>query len=107
MCEFMFGQRLSSLRMDKGVSARDMSLSLGQSAGYINALENQKSLPSMQTFYYICDYLNVTPAEFFDTGNKHPQDYREIISALNKLDPETQKAIKTILKKLSRQLPVR
>ena len=29
-----FAQRLVALRQNKGVSARDMSLSLGQSAGY-------------------------------------------------------------------------
>ncbi len=31
-----FARRLSQLRIEKGVSARDMSLSLGQSASYIN-----------------------------------------------------------------------
>ena len=31
-----FARRMSQLRQAKGVSARDMSLSLGQSAGYIN-----------------------------------------------------------------------
>ena len=34
-----FALRLAQLRQAKGVSARDMSLSLGQSAGYINNIE--------------------------------------------------------------------
>lgn len=34
-------------RIQKGVSAREMSLSLGQSTGYINNIENKNSLPSM------------------------------------------------------------
>lgn len=42
-----FAERLSQLRMEKGVSARDMSLSLGQSASYINKIENRRSLPSI------------------------------------------------------------
>ena len=33
----------------------------GQSAGYINALENRNGFPSMQVFFYICEYLGVTP----------------------------------------------
>ena len=45
-----------------------MSLSIGQSAGYINALENRNGFPSMQVFFYICEYLGVTPAEFFEDG---------------------------------------
>lgn len=60
-----FAQRVSQLRQAKGVSARDMSLSLGQSAGYINNIENGVNLPSMSMFFYICDYLGVTPEEFF------------------------------------------
>ena len=48
-----FARRMSQLRQAKGVSARDMSLSLGQSAGYINNIENGVNLPSMSTFFYI------------------------------------------------------
>ncbi|MCR5669239.1 MAG: helix-turn-helix transcriptional regulator, partial [Lachnospiraceae bacterium] len=35
-----FSERLSKLRLQKGISARDMSLSLGQSPSYINNIEN-------------------------------------------------------------------
>ncbi|MBQ2903618.1 MAG: helix-turn-helix transcriptional regulator, partial [Clostridia bacterium] len=61
-----FSKRLVELRMNKGVSARDMSLSIGQSAGYINNIENGVNFPSMTVFFYICEYLGVTPMEFFD-----------------------------------------
>lgn len=36
----VFAKRLAELRLLKGISARDMSLSLGQSANYINAIES-------------------------------------------------------------------
>lgn len=36
MFEDLFYQRLIKLRTEKGVSARDMSLSIGQSPGYID-----------------------------------------------------------------------
>ncbi len=49
-----FSRRLSQLRTGKGVSARDMSLSIGQNAGYINSIEDGKSLPSMTVFISIC-----------------------------------------------------
>ena len=61
-----FYQRISELRTQKGVSARDMSLSLGQSESYINKIENKRTLPSMTGFFYICDYLNITPQEELD-----------------------------------------
>lgn len=63
--EAKFAERLSQLRLLTKVSCREMSLALGQSEGYINKIENGKTLPSMQNFFYICSYLDVTPEEFF------------------------------------------
>ena len=66
----LFAQRLTELRINKGVSARDMSLSIGQSAGYINNIENGVNLPSMTVFFYICEYLGIEPKDFFDTDTQ-------------------------------------
>lgn len=52
MLEQEFSERLTKLRLKKGVSARDMSLTLGQSESYINRIESQKMLPSMSVFFY-------------------------------------------------------
>lgn len=83
-----FTKRLVELRQLKGVSARDMSLSLGQSPGYINNIENGLNYPSMTVFFYICDYLGITPKEFFDTEMQNPTKARELLSAANKLSNE-------------------
>lgn len=79
-------QRLTQLRMQRNVSARDMSLSLGQANNYINSIENRKALPSMQSFFYICEYLGVTPQEFFDEGNACPVRLRELLDEAKRLD---------------------
>lgn len=70
-----FSQRLNELRTQKGVSARDMSLSLGQCESYINKIENQKSLPSMNVFFYICDFLDIHPKDFFDMTLENPTTF--------------------------------
>lgn len=67
-----FSIRLAQLRNIKGVSARDMSLSLGQNPGYINNIESGKSLPSMAAFFYICEFLEISPKEFFDLVSDYP-----------------------------------
>lgn len=59
-------ERIARLITDKNISARDMSLSLGQSESYINNIENKRALPSMQMFLYICEFLEVEPSEFFN-----------------------------------------
>ena len=97
-----FIKRLTELRMNKGVSARDMSLSIGQSAGYINNIENGVNLPSMTVFFYICDYLGIKPKDFFDTENSNPtksEELLEIAKTLNNKQLETLIALTKELQK--------
>ena len=97
-----FADRLAELRIRKGVSARDMSLSLGQSPGYINNIENRKNLPSMTVFFYICDYLNITPQEFFDFESKDPVQRRELEACADKLNDAQREHITAIIKDLAK-----
>lgn len=103
MYEDFVSERLAKLRTQKGVSARDMSLSLGQANNYINNIENKKSLPSMQAFFYICEYLDVTPQEFFDCENDYPAQLSELMQDLKKLDASTLAHIIGIVKKINGQ----
>ncbi len=102
MYEEFFCQRLTRLRNQKDVSAREMSLSIGQSAGYINSIENQKSLPSMATFFYICEYLGVTPSEFFDGENHCPQELKSINEILRELSPEQLEHLEYIARQMKK-----
>ena len=70
MDEKDFALRLAQLREKKNVSAREMSLAIGQNPGYINNIESGKSLPSLVGIFYICDYLGVSVSEFFDLNTK-------------------------------------
>lgn len=80
-----FPTRVTELRTQKGISARDMSLSLGQSESYINKIENKRTLPSMAGFIYICEYLGITPQEFFNINSPAPQKAKEVMQELEKL----------------------
>ena len=102
MFEDLFYDRLIKLRAEKGVSAREMSLAIGQSPGYINGLENRNGFPSMQVFFYICEYLGVTPSEFFDSGNSHPIEYRGLLKDMDALDEESRRNVLAIVKGLRR-----
>ncbi len=96
-----FSKRLTDLRQQKGVSSREMSLALGQSESYINKIENKRALPSMLGFIYICEYLNVSPAEFFDIDNKSPNISSEITKEFSKLSPDHANHILKIIKDLN------
>jgi len=96
-----FYQRLVELRVQKGVSARDMSLSLGQSESYINKIENRRTLPSFTGFLYICEYFDITPQEFFNDKASAPQKTKELLKELEKLSPEKAEHILQVVKDLN------
>lgn len=81
-----FASRLSTLRASKGVSAREMSLDLGQNKSFINSIESKINYPTMENFGYICDYLNVTPSQFFDENTNHPDKINDLITELSTLN---------------------
>ena len=103
MDEKDFAIRLARLREKKGVSARDMSLSIGQNPGYINNIESGKSKPSLEGIFYICEYLEVTPSEFFDMESSNPSKLDAIIADMKKLNDKQLDTIAVLVKDLIRR----
>ncbi|MDE7362220.1 MAG: helix-turn-helix domain-containing protein [Oscillospiraceae bacterium] len=95
-----FGSRLAQLRNTKKISAREMSLDIGQSEGYINSIETYKVFPSMSAFFYICEYLGVTPSEFFDLDNKNPKETDELLTAYRRLNLKQQELVLSLIKEI-------
>lgn len=98
-----FATRLAELRMEKGVSARDMSLSLGQSESYINKIENRRTLPSMAGFFYICEYFGIEPEDFFNTELCSFQKSKEILTEIEKLSPTEAEHVLALIKDLNKK----
>ena len=101
MFEDDFSKRLSQLRQSKNVSARNMSLSIGQSPNYIFSIESGKIMPSMSAFFFICDYLKISPSEFFNTENSNPKQIEAIHQDLLKLDYETLEHLAKVIHKMT------
>lgn len=101
MDENFIRTRIAKLRTDKNISARELSIELGQSPGYINAIENGISLPSMRMFLYLCVYFHIEPMDFFNEGIEYPILVTELIKESKRLDDT---ALKTILS-LMKQMP--
>ena len=80
--------RITELRIKKGVSEYKMSLDLGHSKSYIQSISSGKALPSLSEFLYICEYLGVTPKEFFDTDTLEPQMIRKLTTLAQQLSEE-------------------
>ena len=80
--------RITQLRMQKGVSEYKMSYDLGHSRGYINNISSGKALPSMLEFFAICEYFDITPIEFFDTNISQPQKIKQASNGLSQLSDD-------------------
>ena len=102
MYEEIFAERLAKLRIARNVSAREMSLDIGQNESYINRIENKLAYPSMQTFFYICEYLKITPEEFFAVDNPEPEQFKVIMEDLKALTHEQRMHIHEIVKELKK-----
>lgn len=97
----LLSKRLSQMREEKGLSAREMSLQLLQCESYINKIENRKSLPSMATFFAICGFLEISPQDFFNDDIQYPAKIREIEKELIKLDEDKLSLILSLIRYLS------
>ena len=97
-----FGERVAKLRIAKDVSAREMSLSIGQCENYINKIENGKAFPTMAAFYNICDYLKISKSDFFDEDNNYPAQVNDFVTDYKRLDNKVQSHMAEIAKELIR-----
>lgn len=79
-------ERITQLRLQKDVSEYKMSYDLGHSRGYINNISSGKTLPSMTEFFAICDYFEISPAEFFNAKTSNPKLSRSVLELLEQLD---------------------
>ena len=94
------GVRLAKLREAKSITARKMSLSLGMDANYINKIERGKAYPSMVAFFDICDYLGISQKDFFDDGNRYPDQIHELVEDYKQLEDNSQTLVLELTKKL-------
>ena len=90
------------MRTDHDISARELSLQLGQSTGYINTIENGKSLPSMKMFLYICEYFHITPKEFFDEEIENPVLIERLVEEGKKLDTDALESVLGVMKNMEK-----
>ena len=80
--------RISVLRIKKNVSEYRMSTDLGHSKSYMQSISSGRALPSLGEFLYICEYLGVTPKDFFDESIEEPQLVQKLCDVSRNLSEE-------------------
>ena len=92
--------RITQLRIKKGVSEYQMSYDLGHSRGYVYNISSGRALPPLKEFFAICDYFEITPQQFFDDGQQHPELLQKVIDGINRLDENDLSLLLDIINRL-------
>ena len=94
--------RITQLRLQKGVSEYQMSYDLGHSRGYVYNISSGKCLPPMAEFLEICKYFDVTPSEFFDENTDNPALLQTAFAELQKLSEDDIMLIISCIRRLAK-----
>lgn len=77
-----------------------MSYDLGHSRSYINNITSGKSLPSLSEFFAICEYFDITPIDFFNEKQQHPELVTKALSLFNELTESDMLLVLSVLNRL-------
>lgn len=101
MYEKFIRDRISELRIKKGVSEYKMSIDMGHSKSYIQSIASGRALPSLGEFLFICEYLGITPKDFFDEDMKEPVLVQRAINGIKDMDEEDLNILITLIDRLN------
>lgn len=81
-------ERITQLRLQKGVSEYQMSYDLGHSRGYVYNISSGRALLPLKEFFAICDYFQVSPQQFFDDKVQNPDLVQKAVDGMKKLSED-------------------
>ena len=103
MYEDFVKERITQLRLKKGVSEYQMSYDLGHSRGYVYNISSGKSLPPLKEFFAICDYFDITPRQFFDESTQNPELIQKALNGMKQLNEDDMLMLLGIINRLLRK----
>ncbi|MBP3372009.1 MAG: helix-turn-helix domain-containing protein [Clostridia bacterium] len=103
MYEDFVKDRITALRLKKGVSEYQMSFDLGHSRGYIYNISSGKALPPLREFFVICDYFGLTPQQFFDESAQNPLLLQQALDGMKKLSQEDLQLVMQLIDRLKKE----
>ena len=59
------GERITSLRLNEGISEYKLSKNIGKCNNYINKVASGSITPTLDSLLAICEYFGITLAQFF------------------------------------------
>ena len=94
-------RRITELRLKLDISEQKMSQDMGHGRGYVRNITSGHANPSLPEFLYMCEYLGVTPGEFFNEEIEEPLLLRRAYEGLKKLDERDLKVLIGLIDRLN------
>ena len=88
MYEKFVRDRITQLRLQKGVSEYQMSYDLGHSRSYVYNISSGKALPPLKEFFAICEYFDITPQQFFNENEQNPELIQKALTGMKRLSED-------------------
>lgn len=101
-CGFV-AERITQLRMKKGISEQKMSFELGHSGNYIQLISSGKMVPSLKEFFAICEFLEISPSLFFHADIDEPILIHKAINSIKNITEKDLKILIPLLERFSGQ----
>lgn len=103
MDEQFVRDRITQLRLRKGVSEYRMSYDLGHSRGYVHNISSGKATPPMKEFLAICEYFELTPQQFFDEGTQSPELIQKAVNGMKQMNEDDMLMLLGIINRLLKE----
>lgn len=99
--------RITELRLKKGISEYRLSYDLGHGKNYVRNITSGHSNPSVKELLLLIEQLGVTPKEFFDENkdSKNPILVKQINDSMDSLSDDDLHAILSIINRITNKSP--
>lgn len=104
MRENYIGERITMLRLAKGISEYNLSKCIGKCENYINKVSSGHITPPIKVLNAICEYFGLTLSEFFrEDAPAYSPTAARITSLLPELSEEELKSLLVIVEAMKNQ----
>lgn len=95
------GERITSLRLNEGISEYELSKNIGKCNNYINKVASGSITPTLDSLLAICEYFGITLAQFFqDESTSVSLTAEKIIAIVPHISEDKLQSLLTIVNSL-------
>lgn len=95
------GERITSLRLNEGISEYKLSKNIGKCNNYINKVASGSITPTLDSLLAICEYFGITLAQFFqDESTSVSLTAEKIIAIVPQISEDKLQSLLTIVNSL-------